>query len=136
MLPAKAGSSAEGPTLTLPELSFDDEGVYECEASNSEGRETYQGRISVQGNNRLWSWHLNQDSGPLKAGSSCSSSAAVAAGDERLGGGDQLRAALELHRCWQTQTLHTLASQWTANWHSGRMEKMNLLQIFGREPFH
>uniref|UniRef100_A0A4W6E7W3 Contactin-2 n=1 Tax=Lates calcarifer TaxID=8187 RepID=A0A4W6E7W3_LATCA len=37
LMPSKAGSSAEGPTLMLPELSFDDEGVYECEAYNSEG---------------------------------------------------------------------------------------------------
>lgn len=48
-MPSKAGSSAESPTLTLPFLSFDDEGVYECEAYNSEGSDTYQGRISVQG---------------------------------------------------------------------------------------
>lgn len=134
MLPAKTGTSAEGPTLILPDLSFDDEGVYECEAYNSEGRETYQGRISVQGNNLIWFWHLNRDTfkGPdsLKA-SSCSSSAAVAAGDERLGSGDQLRADLELHRCWQTQTLHSLASQWTANWHTGRTAEMDSLQIFG-----
>lgn len=52
MLPAKSGSSAEGPTLTLPDLSFDDEGVYECEAYNSEGSDTYQGRISIQGDDR------------------------------------------------------------------------------------
>lgn len=51
-MPSKAGSSVEGPTLILPELSFDDEGIYECEASNSEGSETYQGRINVQGENR------------------------------------------------------------------------------------
>lgn len=49
LMPSKTGSSAEGPTLILPDLSFDDEGVYECEAFNSEGRDTYQGRISVQG---------------------------------------------------------------------------------------
>ncbi|XP_070815011.1 contactin-2 [Chaetodon trifascialis] len=48
LMPSKAGSSAGGPTLVLPELSFDDEGVYECEAYNSEGSETYQGRINVQ----------------------------------------------------------------------------------------
>uniref|UniRef100_A0A8D3BXA6 Contactin 2 n=1 Tax=Scophthalmus maximus TaxID=52904 RepID=A0A8D3BXA6_SCOMX len=48
LMPSKAGASAEGPTLVLPELSFDDEGVYECEAYNSEGSDTYQGRISVQ----------------------------------------------------------------------------------------
>lgn len=49
LMPSKAGSSVEGPTLILPELSFDDEGVYECEAYNSEGSDTYQGRINVQG---------------------------------------------------------------------------------------
>lgn len=48
-MPSKAGSSTEGPTLILPKLTFDDEGVYECEAYNSEGSDTYQGRISVQG---------------------------------------------------------------------------------------
>uniref|UniRef100_A0A674NEY3 Contactin 2 n=1 Tax=Takifugu rubripes TaxID=31033 RepID=A0A674NEY3_TAKRU len=37
LLPAKSGSSVEGPTLTLPDLSFDDEGIYECEAYNSQG---------------------------------------------------------------------------------------------------
>lgn len=49
LMPSKAGSSVEGPALILPDLSFDDEGVYECEAYNSEGRDMYQGRISVQG---------------------------------------------------------------------------------------
>ena len=49
MLPVKALASSEGPILTLPELGFDDEGMYECEAYNSEGRDTYQGRITVQG---------------------------------------------------------------------------------------
>lgn len=48
-MPTKAGASAESPTLVLPDLSFDDEGVYECEAYNSEGSDTYQGRIIVQG---------------------------------------------------------------------------------------
>ncbi|XP_056460222.1 contactin-2 [Gadus chalcogrammus] len=48
LLPAKAGKSAQSPTLTLPDLSFDDEGLYECEAYNSEGSDTYQGRINVQ----------------------------------------------------------------------------------------
>uniref|UniRef100_A0A8C9ZII7 Contactin 2 n=1 Tax=Sander lucioperca TaxID=283035 RepID=A0A8C9ZII7_SANLU len=48
LMPSKASASAEGPTLILPELSFDDEGVYECEAYNSEGSDTYQGRINVQ----------------------------------------------------------------------------------------
>lgn len=54
LMPSKAGSSAEGPTLTLPELSFDDEGVYECEAYNSEGSDTYQGRINVQGKEKIF----------------------------------------------------------------------------------
>lgn len=49
LMPSKAGLSAEAPTLILPELSFDDEGVYECEAYNSEGSDTHQGRINVQG---------------------------------------------------------------------------------------
>uniref|UniRef100_A0A674PHP7 Contactin-3 n=1 Tax=Takifugu rubripes TaxID=31033 RepID=A0A674PHP7_TAKRU len=46
LLPAKSGSSVEGPTLTLPDLSFDDEGIYECEAYNSQGSDAYQGRIT------------------------------------------------------------------------------------------
>uniref|UniRef100_A0A8B9KS73 Contactin 2 n=1 Tax=Astyanax mexicanus TaxID=7994 RepID=A0A8B9KS73_ASTMX len=49
ILPSKVGASADGPILTLPDLSFDDEGVYECEAYSSEGRDTHQGRVSVQG---------------------------------------------------------------------------------------
>uniref|UniRef100_A0A8C5G6U8 Contactin 2 n=1 Tax=Gouania willdenowi TaxID=441366 RepID=A0A8C5G6U8_GOUWI len=48
LMPSKAGPSVDSPTLSLPELSFDDEGSYECEAYNSEGREKHQGRISVQ----------------------------------------------------------------------------------------
>uniref|UniRef100_A0A8C7TM51 Contactin-2 n=1 Tax=Oncorhynchus mykiss TaxID=8022 RepID=A0A8C7TM51_ONCMY len=48
LLPSKAGASAEGPILTLPEMTFHDEGVYECEAYNSEGRDKHQGRINVQ----------------------------------------------------------------------------------------
>ncbi|KAG9339729.1 hypothetical protein JZ751_023376 [Albula glossodonta] len=47
-LPTKATPSADTPTLTLMNLSFEDEGVYECEAQNSEGRDSYQGRIIVQ----------------------------------------------------------------------------------------
>ncbi|KAK7880272.1 hypothetical protein WMY93_030639 [Mugilogobius chulae] len=38
----------DGPALELPDLSFDDEGLYECEAYNSEGTDTHQGRINVQ----------------------------------------------------------------------------------------
>lgn len=52
-MPSKAGSSAEGPILNLPYLSFDDEGLYECEAYNSEGSDTYQGRINVQGKEKI-----------------------------------------------------------------------------------
>ncbi|KAM9364890.1 contactin-2 [Pholidichthys leucotaenia] len=48
LMPSKAGSSVYSPTLTLPDLSFDDEGIYECEAYSSEGSDTYQGRINVQ----------------------------------------------------------------------------------------
>lgn len=49
VLPSKVGASGDSPILTIPDLSFDDEGMYECEAYNSEGRDTHQGRISVQG---------------------------------------------------------------------------------------
>ncbi|XP_051958058.1 contactin-2-like [Xyrauchen texanus] len=48
VLSPKVGASAEGPILIIPELNFDDEGMYECEVYNSEGRETHQGRVSVQ----------------------------------------------------------------------------------------
>uniref|UniRef100_A0AAR2LCM7 Contactin 2 n=1 Tax=Pygocentrus nattereri TaxID=42514 RepID=A0AAR2LCM7_PYGNA len=48
VLPSKVGASADGPILTIPDLSFDDEGMYECEAYSSEGRDTHQGRVSVQ----------------------------------------------------------------------------------------
>ncbi|KAK2086360.1 hypothetical protein P7K49_035785 [Saguinus oedipus] len=37
------------PTLQIPSVSFEDEGTYECEAENSKGRDTVQGRIIVQG---------------------------------------------------------------------------------------
>ncbi|XP_006834152.1 PREDICTED: contactin-2 [Chrysochloris asiatica] len=36
------------PTLQIPSVSFEDEGTYECEAENSKGRDTVQGRIIVQ----------------------------------------------------------------------------------------
>ncbi|XP_061582530.1 contactin-2 [Cololabis saira] len=48
LMPSKAGSSVQGPTLVLPDLNFDDEGIYECEAYNSEGSDMTQGRINVQ----------------------------------------------------------------------------------------
>lgn len=134
LLPAKSGSSGEGPTLTLPDLSFDDEGIYECEAYNSQGTDTYQGRISVQGNETLdtdftllwvifWIWWIDSPlwTTSIKTLFSCFSSAAVATGNERLRGRNQLRTALELHRCWQTQTVCTLASQWTVNQHAGSL---------------
>ncbi|KAJ8265111.1 hypothetical protein COCON_G00142100 [Conger conger] len=47
-LPPKVAPSADTPTLTIPNLSFEDEGLYECEAQNSEGQDSYQGRITVQ----------------------------------------------------------------------------------------
>lgn len=37
------------PTLQIPSVAFEDEGTYECEAENSKGRDTVQGRIIVQG---------------------------------------------------------------------------------------
>lgn len=37
------------PTLQIPSVGFEDEGTYECEAENSKGRDTVQGRIIVQG---------------------------------------------------------------------------------------
>lgn len=49
ILSPKVGASAERPILIIPELNFDDEGMYECEVYNSEGRETNQGRVTVQG---------------------------------------------------------------------------------------
>ncbi|XP_049626577.1 contactin-2 isoform X2 [Suncus etruscus] len=36
------------PTLQIPSVTFADEGTYECEAENSKGRDTVQGRIIVQ----------------------------------------------------------------------------------------
>lgn len=39
------------PTLQIPSVSFEDEGTYECEAENSRGRDSVQGRIIVQGMN-------------------------------------------------------------------------------------
>ncbi|KAG9352784.1 hypothetical protein JZ751_017360, partial [Albula glossodonta] len=48
VLPSKADTSNDGLILILPDLGFEDEGTYECEAQNSEGRDTHQGRITVQ----------------------------------------------------------------------------------------
>ncbi|XP_064162210.1 contactin-2 [Anguilla rostrata] len=47
-LPSKATTGNDGLVLVLPDLGFEDEGTYECEARNSEGRDTHQGRINVQ----------------------------------------------------------------------------------------
>ncbi|XP_064156572.1 contactin-2-like isoform X1 [Anguilla rostrata] len=47
-LPPKVVPSADTPTLTIPNLGFEDEGTYECEAKNAEGQDSYQGRIIVQ----------------------------------------------------------------------------------------
>uniref|UniRef100_A0A1A8PDR6 Contactin 2 n=4 Tax=Nothobranchius rachovii TaxID=451742 RepID=A0A1A8PDR6_9TELE len=47
-MPPKADLTTEGPILSLPSLSFNDEGIYECKAFNSEGSDSYQGRVNVQ----------------------------------------------------------------------------------------
>ncbi|XP_040278114.1 contactin-2 [Bufo bufo] len=39
---------ASDPILHIESVSFDDDGTYECEAENSKGRDTYQGRVIVQ----------------------------------------------------------------------------------------
>lgn len=49
---------------------------------------------------------------------SCSS-AGVVAGDERLGGGDQLRTSLELLSCWKTSTRCPLDTQRIVSHHTG-----------------
>ncbi|XP_068125686.1 contactin-2 [Hyperolius riggenbachi] len=36
------------PVLHIQSVSFDDDGTYECEAENSKGRDTHQGRVIVQ----------------------------------------------------------------------------------------
>lgn len=56
------------PTLQIPSVSFEDEGTYECEAENSKGRDTVQGRIVVQGTELgtppfLRKQHENQETG-------------------------------------------------------------------------
>lgn len=37
------------PLLQIQDVGFEDEGTYECEAENIKGRDTYQGRIIIQG---------------------------------------------------------------------------------------
>ncbi|CAJ0928570.1 unnamed protein product [Ranitomeya imitator] len=39
---------ASDPVLHIESVSFDDDGTYECEAENSKGRDTHQGRVIVQ----------------------------------------------------------------------------------------
>lgn len=139
-MPSKAGPTVEGPTLTLPELSFDDEGIYECEAYNSEGRDTYQGRINVQGDYRFFivqqsmcHFIFNALVFILQLMCICffltffsSSSTRVVAGDDRLRSGDQLRSSVELCGCWKTSTLCTLATQWTATQYTGNTTHTHL----------
>lgn len=36
------------PTLQIDNVGFEDEGTYECEATNAKGRDTFQGRVIVQ----------------------------------------------------------------------------------------
>ncbi|XP_062998357.1 contactin-2 [Elgaria multicarinata webbii] len=36
------------PLLQLKEVGFEDEGTYECEAENAQGKDTYRGRIIIQ----------------------------------------------------------------------------------------
>lgn len=37
------------PVLHIQSVSFDDDGTYECEAKNSMGQDSHQGRVIVQG---------------------------------------------------------------------------------------
>lgn len=129
-MPSKAGSTAQSPTLILPELSFDDEGLYECEASNSEGTDSYQGRVNVQGDRNIWdlcgyeiSFFMVLMLSPPH------SSAWVAAGDERLRGGDQLRAPLDLFGCWKTSTLHPMGAQRTTTQHPCKSREVSELEF-------
>ncbi|XP_025061329.1 contactin-2 isoform X2 [Alligator sinensis] len=39
---------ASEPILQIQDVGFEDEGTYECEAENSKGKDTYQGRIIIQ----------------------------------------------------------------------------------------
>uniref|UniRef100_A0A6Q2XPU7 Contactin 2 n=1 Tax=Esox lucius TaxID=8010 RepID=A0A6Q2XPU7_ESOLU len=93
LLPSKAGASAEGPILTLPEITFDDEGIYECEAYNSEGRDTHQGRIIVQGTtySHLYSHytqtHTDTSHSPLHVGIHINSSLLLSQDRVEVNGG-------------------------------------------------
>ncbi|XP_067913839.1 contactin-2 [Heterodontus francisci] len=46
-LPSKILRSMNKPILHIPDVQFEDEGVYECEAENSRGKDSTQGRIIV-----------------------------------------------------------------------------------------
>ncbi|XP_030076873.1 contactin-2 [Microcaecilia unicolor] len=45
-LPSKL--TATEPVLQIPNVAFEDEGTYECEAENAKGRDSFQGRVIVQ----------------------------------------------------------------------------------------
>ncbi|XP_038675989.1 contactin-2 isoform X2 [Scyliorhinus canicula] len=46
-LSSKVRQSKDKPILHIPDVQFEDEGVYECEAGNSRGKDSAQGRIIV-----------------------------------------------------------------------------------------
>ncbi|XP_043572414.1 contactin-2 [Chiloscyllium plagiosum] len=46
-LPSKILESINKPILHIPDVQFEDEGVYECEAENSRGKDSTQGRIII-----------------------------------------------------------------------------------------
>lgn len=46
-VPSKMLKFVNKPILHIPDVQFEDEGVYECEAENSRGKDTFQGRIIV-----------------------------------------------------------------------------------------
>nr|XP_033773484.1 contactin-2 isoform X2 [Geotrypetes seraphini] len=46
-LPLKL-TATEEPVLQIPNVAFEDEGTYECEAENAKGRDSFQGRVIVQ----------------------------------------------------------------------------------------
>ncbi|XP_067863881.1 contactin-2 [Heptranchias perlo] len=47
LLPPKILRSINEPILHVPDVQFEDEGVYECEAENAKGKDSTQGRIIV-----------------------------------------------------------------------------------------
>ncbi|XP_059806228.1 contactin-2 [Hypanus sabinus] len=46
-MPSKVLKSVNKPVLHIPDVQFEDEGIYECEAENSKGKDSTQGRIIV-----------------------------------------------------------------------------------------